>query len=137
MLVPRFINAWVPESIICTQVNHSTTSFQQLRDGLHTRRVRQTAEGNVTSFPDLLRREVFASQIEEARERRVDFAQKGFVLLASRRSNNFRVRMSREDLQKFESRVAGCTKNRDSSHLGRRSGKRDLGGVENLRGSGV
>ena len=50
---------------------------------------------------------------------------------------NFRLRMASEDLQEFKSRVAGCTENRDSSHVGRRSGKRGLGRVDNLRGLGV
>ncbi len=52
--VPLFVNSWVTQAIIGTQVDNFATGVKQLRHGFHAGRMRQCAEDNVGAFSDFL-----------------------------------------------------------------------------------
>src|SRR4029079_19222480 len=106
----------IAQSIVRTQIDNSTATGDQSRDGRHARPVWQRAERELRTLGHLLGSQVFAVEIKPPIQRGVNRLNVRVSFLATGERVDFRLRVIEQNANQFQSRVTGGSKNGNVNH---------------------
>jgi hypothetical protein len=116
--IPLEVGGSVVEPVIGREVDHLRAGGEDAGKDLGAGAVGEASEDTVGPLADLLWGEILERQIEPADEARMDARYRRTSILTAGDGNDLHLRVAEENLEQFQSGVAGGTEDGDFDHRG-------------------